>query len=953
VARLTVEDPLVGQELGPYRVLSKLGEGAMGRVYKVEHLGLQRVSALKVLPPGLVERSPEAVTRFMREARASAALDHPNIVATFNVGEEGEWHYIEMQCVEGENADDRLRKLKRLSVGEATRLVMETANALAKAHERGIVHRDIKPSNMLLDANGHVKVADFGLARITELEPVDTGPAGSACFMSPEAFKGNDVDGRSDIYSLGCTYFFLLTGVPPFRGESPVAIMRHHFKSPVPDPAQRVPGLPDEVRRIICRAMAKKPENRYQTCEDLAQALSALSEKLAAAEEPEPPPAPTPTASDIDVAAAQPPEEASRASEVEDSDYQQAIGAAKALAFKIGAVVVTIIVVLAIRSPDREPSSTSSGNAGTRTPAQDAAETAQRRAQFDLHRKAGLAHELEHEWAAAAEQYEQALRIKDDDAVRASYQTALHSRLRAEALALASKHDYASAEAKLTEAIQAKDLAETRSDLEAVRAKKSQAQAFRSVVSRAKELAAVANRAEEWDQIVDMYRAADPLPEDAAQQKALIAAAKGSRLRARVAAVVAEAEELAAQAKTTDDWHKVIAAYRQIAPLLGASSDSDATRGDAQVAAPSVVADLRKQVYALLVGHAKTFVEPCRPNEHGVITGVPPEPRRLARQMVDEALAWIPDGERALAMRGMLPHSRQVRFATTTGRLQVQTLGAGQVHELDRKAFQGKLLPGEWVAVRCLPLVLKRDFALEWDGAPQCFLRVEKRYSLWQRDSEDGPRRRVGLDARRDDGLAELKRAADSRETALTSIILKDLTHEITRAAVERLPITAVKVERAEGLEVLTTIPNLRHLDLSGASLVDLSSLRGLNGLNSLSLRACRALSDVSDIIHLTDLTTIDLSDCAKLRDLEGLETLANVTALRLRNCSRVTDLTPLSGLRNLTLLDLSGCERVLDLTPLANLPHLATLDISACSGLPRPQIEAIKGALSDCTIRE
>lgn len=963
VEMVTVEDPLIGHKLGPYRILSRQGEGAMGTVYRAKHMGLQRVSALKILPPGLIKRSPEAVKRFMREARASAALEHPNIVTTYNVGKVDEWHFIDMQFVDGQSVGERLTGRKQLGVEEATHIVMETAKALAEAHDHGIVHRDIKPGNILLDTEGHVKVADFGVAKIAEHDPLDKGPVGTAAFMSPELWDGAEVDGRSDIYALGCTYFYLLTGTHPFRGKSWQAVMQKHRKKPAPDPAEHVPGLPDRVRRIIAKAMAKKPEDRYQTCEEIVQELLALETEIAVADEPTEP-----------SSSGEPADEATGLTESRLPDWpqsppaphgpgcQKAIDAIKALGIKLGILVVTIVALIVIGSLSKR--GTSSGTVEPDVRRQNAAEARRRAAekeeQFARCRRVALAHELKHEWAEAVERYEQALKIKQDETVRASHQTALHHRGRAEAQALAEEHDYAAAEARLIEAIQIKDVPETRRYLETIQSRKEQADEYRAVVAKAKALEQKVECADDWNGVIAVYRTAKPLPEDVAEHEGFIDAAEKSKHRAKYEAVVKQAEKLAAATKTADEWAKVIAVYQQAVPPPedrrgheDRIAHAKKKQKDVHDAAVKAEAERRKQAYDRLLSQAQSLLAPHQPNRYGLFIGVAPGARRRARQLAEEALTWIPDGKAAPTIRDALPEARPVKFGVTAGRLQVQALGAGQLHEVNRRTFQGRLSPGEWVAVSFVPLVLKRDFALEWDGAPQCFVGAEDRYSLWQSDSEDGPRRRVGLDARREEGLAKLEGAADSREKMLTSIILSDLKHEIARAAVKHLPIAAVKVEQAQGLEILNTLPNLRHLDLSGTNIADLSSLRGLVRLTSLNLHACHALGDVSALKGLTSLTTVDLGECPKLRDIRAIEALVEVTTLRLRDCDRLTDLTPLSSLRNLTLLDLRDCERVSDLTPLGNLPHLVRLDVSACPRLPKSEIEEIKGKLSNCTIRE
>ena len=274
-------DPLIGTQVGQYKILDKLGEGGMGAVYKAEHVKLRRLSALKILPEHMVERSPAAVKRFMREARSAAALSHPNIVTVYNVDEADGHHFIDMELVNGESVQDRLRRDGRFDLAEATRIVIGTARALGAAHEKHIVHRDVKPANILLGGNGTVKVADFGLAKNVEDDSMLTGQGqigmGTAHFMSPEQCDGEDVDGRTDIYSLGATYYYLLTGNPPFDSTSRLSIMVKHKTEPVPDPRSIVPDLPEAVSAIVQKAMAKVPADRYQSCAELIDELDRVA----------------------------------------------------------------------------------------------------------------------------------------------------------------------------------------------------------------------------------------------------------------------------------------------------------------------------------------------------------------------------------------------------------------------------------------------------------------------------------------------------------------------------------------------------------------------------------------------------------------------------------------------------------------------------------------------------
>ena len=255
----------------------------MGAVYKVEHVVLRRTSALKLLPQERTDKADRSVRRFLREARSAATLSHANIVTVFDAGEAEGRHFIDMEFVDGESVQDRLQREGRLSVQEASRVVCDTARALSAAHAQGIVHRDVKPANILLDKDGKVRVADFGLAKSVEgdeslITIEGKGGIGTPAFMSPEQCDGLLLDGRTDIYSLGVTYFNLLTGDLPFRGDSALAVMRQHRTAAIPDPRKAVGSLSEPTCQAITKAMAKKPEHRYQSCDEMVADLSAILE---------------------------------------------------------------------------------------------------------------------------------------------------------------------------------------------------------------------------------------------------------------------------------------------------------------------------------------------------------------------------------------------------------------------------------------------------------------------------------------------------------------------------------------------------------------------------------------------------------------------------------------------------------------------------------------------------
>ena len=277
------DDPLIGETMGQCQIVEKLGEGSMGAVYKARHLSLDRFSALKVLPEELARNTPEAAERFLREARAAAALSHPNIVAIHNVGLADGRRFIEMEYVEGTDLQERLEGGHQLRVKDATEYIRDTAKALRAAHAKNLVHRDIKPANIMVTDEGEVKVMDFGLAKdVRSAEgqlTMDGAIVRTPYYMSPEQCEGEPLDGRADIYSLAATYYFLLTGREPFPGGSVMAILLKHKTQPPPDPRERRPDLPDEAWHIVRRGMAKAPDERYQTCDEM---LADLDNVLAA-----------------------------------------------------------------------------------------------------------------------------------------------------------------------------------------------------------------------------------------------------------------------------------------------------------------------------------------------------------------------------------------------------------------------------------------------------------------------------------------------------------------------------------------------------------------------------------------------------------------------------------------------------------------------------------------------
>ncbi len=277
-------DPLIGQTLGEFEVVELLGRGGMGAVYKARQPSLNRFVALKVLPRA-VSRDAAFIERFSREAHAAAAVNHPNIIQIYAVGQDKGFHYIAMELVEGESLSDILKVEGRLGPERAVAIIKQVAAALGCAHAAGIVHRDIKPGNILVRPDGLVKVADFGLAKRpgSDMTVTATGASlGTPLYFPPEVARGEQADARSDLYSLGATFYHLIAGRPPFQGASMAELAIKHANDPVPPLRQAAPDAPAALCGIIQRLLRKNPSERYQSANDLLEALERLDARGAA-----------------------------------------------------------------------------------------------------------------------------------------------------------------------------------------------------------------------------------------------------------------------------------------------------------------------------------------------------------------------------------------------------------------------------------------------------------------------------------------------------------------------------------------------------------------------------------------------------------------------------------------------------------------------------------------------
>ena len=284
--RKVLEDRKKESKLPGYELISELGKGAMARVFKARQISLDRIVAIKVLPRKMSE-NVEFVDRFYKEGKAAARLSHNNIVQAIDVAQApAGYHYFVMEYIEGLTLYDEMApppagKGRVFTEADALDVIIQMAEALVHAHERGLIHRDVKPKNIMLTPGGVAKLTDLGLARGVEdkeAAEMEAGKAyGTPYYISPEQIRGDvDIDFRADIYSLGATMYHLVTGKPPFEGDSPSAVMHKHLKQPL-IPADHInTSLSTGVGEIIDVSMAKKREERYQSTKDLLEDLKAV-----------------------------------------------------------------------------------------------------------------------------------------------------------------------------------------------------------------------------------------------------------------------------------------------------------------------------------------------------------------------------------------------------------------------------------------------------------------------------------------------------------------------------------------------------------------------------------------------------------------------------------------------------------------------------------------------------
>src|SRR5712671_6463837 len=287
-----------GATLSHYRIVSQLGAGGMGEVYLAQDNKLDRKVALKILPADLAAND-DRMRRFTQEAKAAAALNHPNIATIHEIGESDGVNFIAMEFIEGATLREKIHQ-EQTDLRKLLRYLQHVAEGLAKAHAAGIVHRDLKPDNIMITRDGHAKILDFGLAKLIEQRPMSPGDSsematavmpqhstpgaimGTIGYMSPEQAQGKtkEVDQRSDIFSFGCLLFEAATGKKPFAGDSVVKSLHMVVYEPAPFIADFNPSAPSELQRIVRRSLAKDPDERYQSIKDVAIELKELRRQI-------------------------------------------------------------------------------------------------------------------------------------------------------------------------------------------------------------------------------------------------------------------------------------------------------------------------------------------------------------------------------------------------------------------------------------------------------------------------------------------------------------------------------------------------------------------------------------------------------------------------------------------------------------------------------------------------
>jgi serine/threonine protein kinase len=278
---------IFGSSIGPYKILSMIGSGGMGEVYRATDSRIGRDVAVKVLPPHF-SNDPDRLRRFEQEAHAAGMLNHPNIVAIYDIGTHNGSPYLVSELLQGQVLQQKL-KGQRLLLRKAVDYALQIAKGLSAAHEKGIIHRDLKPANIFITKEGHVKILDFGLAKLTHpVESINQSPSeiadltesgvvlGTVVYMSPEQVAGRKMDRRSDIFAFGSVLYEMLSGKRPFEGETQIEIMHAILKADLPELSLSNANIPTALERIVRRCLEKDPNHRFQSASDLAFALESL-----------------------------------------------------------------------------------------------------------------------------------------------------------------------------------------------------------------------------------------------------------------------------------------------------------------------------------------------------------------------------------------------------------------------------------------------------------------------------------------------------------------------------------------------------------------------------------------------------------------------------------------------------------------------------------------------------
>ncbi|HEX9923060.1 MAG TPA: protein kinase, partial [Anaerolineae bacterium] len=276
-----------GENIGAYRVIEQLGSGGMATVFKAYQAALDRYVAVKILHPAF-KADPQFFERFKREAQIVAKLEHSNIIPVYDFDEYKSEPYLVMRYIQGDTLKPHIKD-KPMPAGEILRLMRPVCQALSYAHKQGVLHRDIKPSNIMVTNDGNIFLTDFGLARMVQAGESTLSQdmmLGTPQYISPEQAQGiSDLDGRTDIYSLGVVLFEMLTGRVPFKADTPFATIHDHIYSPLPLPSSIDPDIDPEVERMLLKALAKNPDDRFAVADDLLAAMeTTLGTQIAAAQ---------------------------------------------------------------------------------------------------------------------------------------------------------------------------------------------------------------------------------------------------------------------------------------------------------------------------------------------------------------------------------------------------------------------------------------------------------------------------------------------------------------------------------------------------------------------------------------------------------------------------------------------------------------------------------------------